>query len=513
MSESHVPRHITIKQSVKRNPKRVVLAAAVSLAFVSGAVSGSLAASPQPALHDTAHGTSVGLMPSFAHLIEAVRPAVVNISTDQKLTPQAEMKIPEFHFPPGSPFEGLFRRFFNEIPQGTPQLGPNTELRSVGSGFIIDPSGYIVTNSHVVKNAEEITVKTEDGTQYQAKLIGNDPTTDLALLKIKADRPLPSVSFGDSKASRTGDWVLAIGNPFGLGGTATVGIISARGRDIQSGPFDDYIQIDAPINRGNSGGPLFDAQGHVIGVNTAIYSPNGGSVGIGFAIPSSLAESVITQLREHGRVERGWLGVTIQSVTPDIAESLNLNKVTGALVADVVPNSPADKAGLRRGDVITSFDGQTVTRMKSLPWLVANAKAKKKVEIDVWRQGVPRTLKATIGLTPVEGKRTAVLADKEKSSADKLGLTLAELTPELRNRYQLPEDTVGVIIVGVQRNSPADKKGLRPGDVISMVGQKSVEHPQDVVRELQAANKADRKAILMLVKREGQDQFIAMKLA
>ena len=383
----------------------------------------------------------------------------------------------------------------------------------MGSGFIIDSSGYIVTNSHVVEDAEEITVKMDDGAQYQAKLIGNDSTTDLALLKIKVDRPLPSVSFGDSKDSRTGDWVLAIGNPFGLGGTATVGIISARGRDIQSGPFDDYIQIDAPINRGNSGGPLFDVQGQVIGVNTAIYSPNGGNVGIGFAIPSSLTESVIDQLREHGRVERGWLGVTIQPVTPDIAESLNLKEASGALVADVVPNSPADKAGVRPGDVITSFDGKTVTRMKALPWLVANAKAKQKVELDVWRQGAHRTLKAKIGLMPVEGKRTAALVDKDESSASKLGLTLAELTPELRNRYRLSEDADGVIIVGVQRNSPAADKGLRPGDVISMVGQKTVDRPQDVVREVQAASKADQKAILILVKRKGQDQFIALKLA
>lgn len=273
-------------------------------------------------------------------------------------------------------------------------------MHALGSGFIIDPDGYVVTNNHVIDGADEITVILEGGDRLEAKVVGRDAKTDLALLKIDADEPLPYVSFGDSDAARVGDWVVAVGNPFGLGGSVTAGIISARGRDIHAGPFDDFLQVDAPINRGNSGGPLFSTSGEVIGINTAIYSPNGGNVGIGFATPSSLARTVIAQLREKGSVERGWLGVTIQSVTDDIADSLGLDEAEGALVSKVLPDSPAASAGLQQGDVILALNGQRITRFKTLPRLVAEAKTGKPATVTVWRDGREKDVTVTIGRMP-----------------------------------------------------------------------------------------------------------------
>ncbi len=491
--------------------KKTALAAAMSIVLTTAVFNPAVAIPDKPVIQDNDTNVVAPIV-SFASLIEAVKPAVVNVSVTGKDSHRVILPKRNFELPPGSPFEDLFRHFFEEIPEGKPQPGPNRHARSVGSGFIIEASGYVVTNYHVIDGAEEITVTLNDGTRYTAKLTGTDPKTDLALIKVASEKPLPFVSFGDSNNARTGDWVLAIGNPFGLGGTATTGIISARGRDIQSGPFDDYIQIDAPINQGNSGGPLFDTSGRVIGVNTAIYSPNGGNVGIGFAIPSSIAESVISQLRDKGRVDRGWLGVTIQPLSAEFAESLDLDTEKGVLVASVVTDSPAAKAGVRPGDVIVSFNGKEVNQMKDLPWLVAELKAGQKAEMEVWRQGKLRTLNPIIRSAPSEQTEPVRLGASNQHPNGQLGLTLANLTPELRQRYGISNGADGVLIVEVQPNSPAHQKGLQPGDVISMVGQTKVDNPQDVVREIKAAS-TQRESILLLVEHGDEKRFIALNLA
>ncbi len=491
--------------------RRTLLAAAISAALISATALNGVFAIPEVGLNAPSENTLVQTS-SFANLIQTVKPAVVNISVTGKQTDGAGLARPNFELPPGSPFEDLFKHFFDGNPQARPDLGGKRQTRAMGSGFIIDASGYLVTNHHVIDDGNTITVKLNDGSKHAAKVIGTDPKTDLALLKIDTDKPLPFVTFGDSNQARVGDWVIAIGNPFGLGGTATTGIISARGRDIQSGPFDDYIQIDAPINQGNSGGPLFDTSGRVVGVNTAIYSPNGGSVGIGFAIPSTMVESVVEQLRAEGRVERGWLGVTIQPVDDDVANSLQMSETQGALVANVASGGPAAQAGIRPGDVILSFNGNKVANMKDLPWLVADVKAGRKVNIEVWRGGKKRSLKATVQASPQADAVRANHSDPTPKATGKLGLKLASISSDLRQRYRIPADTNGVLVLEVAANSPAEAKGLRVGDVISMVGQTQVDSPEDVVREVKKASSRSN-AVLLLVQRENREQFVAVNLA
>ena len=327
---------------------------------------------------------------SFADLAAKLLPAVVNVSSSQTITARTrrggggpEMPI----FPPGSPFEQFFKDFLNKQRPGqrggdNDQPKPERRAQSLGSGFIIDASGLVVTNNHVIEGADEISVILQDNTTLKAEVVGRDESGDIALLKVKSDKPLPTVDFGDSSAMRVGDWVLAIGNPFGLGGSVTAGIVSARGRDIHQGQYDDFIQTDAAINRGNSGGPLFNMDGQVIGINTAIFSPSGGSIGIGFSIPSNMAKNIVAQLKEYGRPRRGWLGVKIQQVTPDIAESLGLKDASGAMIAGVTDGGPADKAKLRNGDVILKFDGQPVKEMHNLPRIVADSSVGKEVPLD-----------------------------------------------------------------------------------------------------------------------------------
>ncbi|MDX1512855.1 MAG: DegQ family serine endoprotease [Gammaproteobacteria bacterium] len=449
---------------------------------------------------------------SFAELVKEVQPAVVNIATTSRLNMGAPHGMPQFRFPEGSPFERHFREFFGpRMPDGSDNV-PLPEARSLGSGFIISPDGYVVTNNHVIHNAEEITVTLNDGDHFPAAVVGTDGKTDLALLKIEAGRKLPYVEFGDSDGARVGDWVIAVGSPFGLGGSVSAGIISARGRDIQSGPFDDYLQIDAPINRGNSGGPLFDRQGKVIGVNTAIYSPTGGNVGIGFAIPSSMAKSVIESLKDDGRVERGWLGVQIQAVTDEIAESLEMDDARGALVAGVEPGAPADAAGVRTGDVILEFDGSVVERMRDLPRMVAATKADESVSIRVLRDGKEKTMNVRIGNMP---EVQALAAGRSETNppdtgTGKLGLALAPLTPETRQRLRIPDRDEGVVIAEVERGSPAAREGLRPGDLIKRVGSRKVSSPKDVAEAVK--HYAGRKAVLLLISRQGSDRFIAVPL-
>jgi serine protease Do len=480
-----------------------------SAAIVTAIAAATQLAAPPPTALAAVPPAQIGVdrPESFAKLVKAVQPAVVNIATTTRMQTAA---IPEFRFPEGSPFERYFRDFFDHGFPGQPEMGPAPEARALGSGFIIDPEGYVVTNNHVIENAEEITVTVNGGDQYPAKIIGRDPKTDLAVLKIEANEPLPFVQFGDSDAAQVGDWVIAVGNPFGLGGSVSAGIISARGRDIQSGPFDDYLQIDAPINRGNSGGPLFDRTGMVIGINTAIFSPSGGNVGIGFAIPSDMAKTIVEQLKESGRVERGFVGVQIQEVSEEIAQTLDLDKATGALIASVEPNGPAAEAGLKTGDLILEFNGKKIDRLKDLPRYVAAAKAGEKSTVRIMRDGEELTVNIKVGRMPGD-QMTAMKSSEPKSSNQvRLGVTLAPLTPEYRRQLRLPDDSEGVVIVDVERNSAAAREGLQAGDVIKRVGNKKVATPEDVIEMLES--QAGRKAVLLLVSRQGNDRFIAVPL-
>ncbi|MBV9377092.1 MAG: DegQ family serine endoprotease [Alphaproteobacteria bacterium] len=461
---------------------------------------------------------------SFAPLVKKVSPAVVNISVTQSAASdtmaedQDQGTSPSF---PNSPFDEFLRRFFDQQnPNGQrhlfPQMpGGQSHRIALGSGFIIDPSGYVVTNSHVVGNASKVEVTLQDDSKYPAKIIGRDPKTDIAILKIKADKPLPYVSFGDSSAAQVGDWVMAVGNPFGLGGTVTTGIISARGRDIHSGPFDDFLQIDAPINRGNSGGPTFNLEGQVIGINTAIYSPNGGSVGIGFAVPSNIAKTVVAQLEEHGKVSRGWLGVQIQEVTPAIAASLGLQSERGALVAVVNPNSPGAKAGLKQGDVILSFDGKEVSRLHDLPRLVAEAAPDANAKMKVWRNGQTLDLQATLGeLANNEEVASAASEEGQNDAArtDALGMHLAALNSQLRRDLHAGKDVQGVVITQVDPGSVADEVGLSEGDILVAIDQQPVKNPQEAAAKLKDATAASKKSVLLLLNRHGVTQYVGMNL-
>ncbi|MEE8270419.1 MAG: DegQ family serine endoprotease [Alphaproteobacteria bacterium] len=454
---------------------------------------------------------------SFADLAEQLLPAVVNISTTQTVGDRggAGPDIPQF--PPGSPFEDFFKDFFDRRNEG--REGQPRRSTSLGSGFIVDSSGYIVTNNHVIEGADEITIFLHDDTNLRAELIGTDERTDIAVLKVEPTSPLPAVSFGNSERMRVGDWVMAIGNPFGLGGTVTAGIISARQRDINAGPYDDFIQTDASINRGNSGGPMFNLDGEVIGINTAIFSPSGGSVGIGFAIPSALARNVVEQIIEFGRTRRGWLGVRIQTVTDEIAESLGLDDAQGALVASVTEKGPAADAGIEAGDVILRFDNGPVTEMRRLPRLVAETSVNKEVDVVVWRRGALVTLQVTLGELEVaeEAGLLAAAASPtdvapEKQELENLGLTLSGLTDELTREYGLDANAEGVVITKVVPGSVAEEKGLSAGEVILEVGQESVVNPDDVVRMVQEARDAGRRSVLLLIDRDGDLRFVALSI-
>jgi serine protease Do len=456
-----------------------------------------------------------GTPETFADLAEKLLPSVVNISTTQKVSGRAE-DIPQFDFPPGSPFRDFFEQF-----QRKRRESPQRRGTSLGSGFVIDKTGYIVTNNHVIEGADQITVVMHDERKFEAKLVGRDPKTDLALLKVKTNEDLPAVSFGDSDRARVGDWVLAIGNPLGLGGTVTAGIVSARGRDIRSGPYDDYIQTDAPINRGNSGGPLFDIKGNVIGINTAILSPSGGSIGIGFAIPSQLAVGVIEQLQKYGATKRGWLGVQIQAVTDEIAESLGLKKSSGALVAGVVKDSPAETAGFKTGDVIISFDGREVPESRRLPRMVAETDVGKNVQVVIWRNGKRSNL--TVQLGELEKVDQAALTEPAESAPTEkggkefkeLGLSLAPLSKDLASRFEIEEDVNGLVVTAVDEDSNASEKGLQPGDIIVEINQEKVKSLEDVLKQVEKADKSGRRSVLLLVKfRQGEDplRFVPLRL-
>ena len=479
-----------------------------------------------------------GAPDSFADLAAGLLPAVVNISSTQNVAASPN-KGPEMPvFPPGSPFEQFFHDFMNKHghQQGgggdkggsdngdngdqdgdqdggdapPPNDGHPHKMQSLGSGFIVDPAGIIITNNHVIDGADEISVTLQDNTTLKATLIGHDDRTDIAVLQVHPDKPLPAVHFGDSDASRVGDWVLAIGNPFGLGGSVTAGIVSARGRDIQQGPYDDFIQTDAAINRGNSGGPLFNMAGEVIGINTAIYSPSGGSIGIGFSIPSDEAKNVVEQLRHYGRPRRGWLGVRIQQVTPDIAESLGLKGADGALIAGVTTGGPADRAHIQNGDVILTFNGQKLKEMRTLPRVVAETAVDKTVPVDIWRAGHEQTLQVVVAEMPDDEK--AVKPDSPHKPAantntdfSSLGLKLSPITDELRSKFHIDAQQKGIVVTDVVQDGVAATRGMKPGDVIVEVAQQAVGSPADMQKQLDDARSKNKKTVLVLV--QGADGF------
>ena len=444
---------------------------------------------------------------SFADLVEKLTPAVVNIATSFR--PEHKSQDSPFgELPPGTPPDEFYE-FFNR--RGG---APSQPITSLGSGFIVDPNGLVVTNNHVIADADEITVVLNDNSRLEATIVGRDPKTDLALLKVENGKSLPFVEFGDSDAARVGDWVIAIGNPFGLGNTVTAGILSARGRDINAGPYDDFLQTDAPINRGNSGGPMFDMNGKVIGVNTLIYSPSGGSVGIGFATPSAIVGPVIEQLRQFGQTRRGWLGVRIQSVSPEIAESLNLAAATGALVAAVIEDSPAAAGGLQQGDIILRFDGQEVPNRRALPRIVAETQVGSTVPVIVWRDGEHVPLEVTIGrleeyeLTSATAARAGTPLEMEFSS---LGLTLAHVTPELREKYALAEDAQGVVVTEVSEDIDEDD-ALRPGDLIIGFGSDRVGDLSDFRLLLDMRRQSDSKSIVLFRQRGEESDFVTVEI-
>ncbi|WP_244616124.1 DegQ family serine endoprotease [Rhizobium sp. RU20A] len=486
-----------------------------------------------PAFAQTASPSTTQQGPaSVADLAEGLLGAVVNISTSQNV--KNEDKAPMPQVPEGSPFQDFFDEFFKG--QGQDGNRPRT-VNSLGSGFVIDPAGYIVTNNHVIDGADDIEANFADGSKLKAKLIGKDTKTDLALLKVEPKKPLTAVPFGDSRKMRIGDWVMAIGNPFGLGGTVTVGIVSARGRNINAGPYDNFIQTDAAINRGNSGGPLFNMYGEVIGINTAIISPSGGSIGIGFSVPTELAENVINQLREFGETRRGWLGVRIQPVTDDIAASLGMERPRGALVAGIITGGPIANGEIKTGDVIIRFDGKDVGEMRDLPRVVAESPVGKAVDVVVIRDGKEQTVKVTLGRLEdsedgagAEDNPTVAPEDgdgftDEDTAPDEppaaampadgvvLGMKLAPLDEATRKTYGISEDVEGVVITEVEPGTAAAERRLQAGDVIVEVAQEAMTTPDDVVARVESLKSDGRRnALLMVANKTGELRFVTVRM-
>jgi serine protease Do len=487
----------------------------------AGLGAGALLLMLAPAVAQTHQGPA-----SVAPLAEKLIDAVVNISTSQTVKGPEGAPLPRV--PKGAPFEEFFEDFFNRKGGKSPS---DRKVSSLGSGFVVDgKEGLVVTNNHVIEGADEIIINFNDGTKLKVeKVLGKDTKTDLALLKVTPKKPLPSVLFGSSDKLKVGDWVMAIGNPFGLGGSVTVGIISAKQRDINSGPYDDYLQTDASINKGNSGGPLFNMDGEVIGVNTAIISPSGGSIGIGFSVPSDTATVVVDQLRQFGETRRGWLGVKIQSITEDLAEAYGVKENTGALVSTVTPESPAAKGGIQDGDVILKFDGKDVTTMRGLPRIVAQTPIGKDVDVELLRKGQRTTLKVAVGRLAEEDEPVKASAkeapknkgkskekDKDKSGSSTsrpslIGLVLAPINDELRTKFNLGKDIKGIVVLEIDPASPAAEKGVKVGDVIVEVAQDAVTSLDDITKSVDKVKKAGRKAVLLrLEDGKGDLRFVAV---
>lgn len=513
--------------SVRSTLKRSVSAIA-GFALMAGTIVVPHAAFAQ------AGGTNAGPA-SVADLAAGLLDAVVNISTSQNVKDDTGAG-PSPMIPQGSPFEEFFNDFFKG--QGG-KNGSNHKVNSLGSGFVIDPAGYVVTNNHVIEGADDIEVIFPNGTKLKAKLIGTDTKTDLSVLKVEPKAPLKAVKFGDSKAMRIGDWVMAVGNPFGLGGSVSVGIVSARGRNINAGPYDNFIQTDAAINKGNSGGPLFNMKGEVIGINTAIISPSGGSIGIGFSVPSELAENVVKQLTEFGETRRGWLGVRIQPVTDDISTSLGLDSARGAMIAGVIKGGPVDNGVIKSGDVILSFDGKAVLEMRDLPRVVAESAIGTPLDVVIMRDGKQQTVQVTLGRledsneTAVADAKQPVLPEGEgedmepedgandkggpevndQAPADLLGMSLAMLDGAGRKTFGIAESVEGVVITAVADGSPAAEKGLKAGEVIVEVAQDFVANPAAMLAKIkELKGEGRRNAHLMVAGASGDLRFVALPL-
>ena len=477
---------------------------------ISGLPSSNLAAS-------TIKGAPVSIVlnrdvpSSFSKTIEKVGPAVVSIRVTSR-EPEMAAQMPVMP----EPFARFFGKNFGfqfgnpgqRVPRGTPQT------QGIGSGFFIDAEGHVVTNEHVIRNAETIKITLKDGETFEAKLVGKDLKTDLALLKVEADRPLPFVRFGNSSKVMVGDWVIALGSPFGLGHTATTGIVSATGRDIGAGPYDDYLQIDASINRGNSGGPTFNTLGEVVGVNTAIISPTGVSAGIGFAVPSDMAKSVIAQLQSNGSVSRGWLGVSIQKVTKDLAAGLGMTKPEGALITSVMKGSPAEVAGLMPGDVIVAVTRKPIIKMRELSRRIASLDAGQSADLEVIRGGRSQTIGVRIGIMP--GSEQLARASSADSKVSNFGMELSAIDGQIRATLGIGQDVAGVAVVMVNPHSVAAKRGIRRGDVVRRILGEKVSEPTDVSRLIAEARsharKKKRETVLVLINRKGKDRYIALPL-
>ena len=473
-------------------------------------------ASRTPVMPSTALAAQRG-PDSLADVVDQVLDAVVNISASTTVNEQQRsVQVPQL--PPGSPFQDFFDEFFgpNGPNGGQGGKGQQRKSSSLGSGFIIDPAGIVITNNHVIGDANEITVILTDGTRLKAEVVGKDAKVDLAVLRVKPEKPLKAVKFGDSEKARLGDWVIAIGNPFGLGGSVTAGIVSARNRDISDNSYGQYIQTDAAINKGNSGGPLFNMQGEVIGVNTAILSPSGGSIGIGFSVPSDMAKPVIEQLIQFGETRRGWLGVRIQNVDDTIAESLGLGSARGALVADVDPKGPAKPAGIEAGDVIIKFDGHEVKDSKDLPRLVGQTAVGKTVDVVVMRKGKELTKSAKL-------ERLAETDQQAKASGNKApdttlnrkfaGLEISPMSDELRKRFTIKDSVKGVVVTKVDANSTGADKRIAVGDVIMEVQQDPAATPEAVMKKIEGLKKDGKKSVLLLVANaQGDTRFVAVPL-
>jgi serine protease Do len=457
-----------------------------------------------PAFTGSAIAAENMLAPSgFADIVAKVKPAVISVRVRMDAGKTASLDDNDGQTQPGAPFERFFRQFGlpDGMPNGNGMMPRSRPAAAEGSGFFISADGYAVTNNHVVDHAKTVQVITDDGRMLSAKVIGTDAKTDLALIKVEGN-DFPFVKFAD-RDPRIGDWVIAVGNPFGLGGTVTAGVVSARGRDIGAGPYDDFIQIDAPVNKGNSGGPTFDVNGNVIGVNTAIFSPSGGSVGIGFDIPADTVKTVVAQLKDSGHVTRGWIGVQIQAVTADIADSLGLKKAEGALVSEPQPDSPAAKAGIVSGDVITTLDGNQVKDSHSLARKIGTMAPGSSVKLGVLHNGSEKSVTVTLGTLPDERQANAAPQGSSEKGTPHLGLTLAPANA-------VGAGNQGVAVTAVDPNGPAAERGMQSGDVILDVAGKTVSSPSDVVKEIADLHKAGKRTVLMRVKSNNGTKFVAI---
>ncbi|MDO3442374.1 Do family serine endopeptidase [Agrobacterium sp. V1] len=507
------------------SPFRNSIAAVAGIALVAGSLSAPVAARAQ------SHGPE-----SVADLAEPLLDAVVNISTSQNVKTEGKGPVPP-KLPEGSPFQEFFKDYFDsQKPEG------GEKVNSLGSGFVIDPAGYVVTNNHVIEGADAIEVIFPNGSKLKATLVGTDTKTDLSVLKVEPKTPLKAVKFGDSRSMRIGDWVMAIGNPFGLGGSLTVGVISARGRNINAGPYDNFIQTDAAINKGNSGGPLFNMRGEVIGINTAIISPSGGSIGIGFAVPTELAQNIVQQLIEFGETRRGWLGVRVQPVTDDVAASLGMESAKGALISGVAKGGPVENGPIQAGDVVLKFDGKDIHEMRDLLRIVAESPVGKEVDVVILRDGKEETVKVKLGQLQDTTDEKAATEDPQAEDGDGgvvapdddggtddqaqdqtpevreapqsvLGMNLVVLSNELRTEKGIAESVEGVLVASVDTGSPAEQKGMKPGDIIVEVGQDFMEVPGDVLVRINGLKSEGRKnAHMMVADAQGNLRVVALPL-